>query len=199
MKKEPEATMDDIMVHFTISDIAVRKHIRQLETEGFIQKKKCKQDIGRPFYTYRLTRKGHDLYPNQYKQLPTELLDDLQEIAGKETVNKLFEKRLEREKVVFKEKLNREDYEKQLKKFVTLQNERGYMIELQKADEGNYIMKNFHCPVYHLAENYQQICYYEEKLYKQLFPEKKFHASRQITKGDNVCEWKITARKKDEG
>ena len=38
LKKEKDVSIDDLMIHFTISEIAVRKHLKQLEADGFVQK-----------------------------------------------------------------------------------------------------------------------------------------------------------------
>ena len=42
LKKERDMTIEDIMVHFTISEIAVRKHLRELEYDNYIKKESIK-------------------------------------------------------------------------------------------------------------------------------------------------------------
>src|SRR5690625_4751948 len=111
LKKDHRCTIKDIMVYFTISEIAVRKHIHELEQQGFIRKISNKQDIGRPFYMYELTDKGHKTFPNQYEKLPLELLRDLEDLQGTKMVDSLLEKRMERETSFFKQEIKTEDFD----------------------------------------------------------------------------------------
>src|SRR5699024_11991911 len=93
IKKSGRITYDEIMVHFTISEIAVRKHLHELEKDGLIKKESVKQKIGRPYHVYELTGEGHTLFPNQYKQLPLDLLKDLEVLQGREAVSDLLRQR----------------------------------------------------------------------------------------------------------
>ncbi|MDY0408787.1 DeoR family transcriptional regulator [Paracerasibacillus soli] len=70
LKKGNKMTIEDIMIHFSVSEIAVRKHLNELVREGFIKKRTVKQKIGRPFYEYELTKKAIKLFPinmNNYR------------------------------------------------------------------------------------------------------------------------------------
>src|SRR5699024_7223335 len=92
LKRNKAITMDELMKFFTISEPAVRKHLHELENQELVKKSKHKQEIGRPYYTYELTNKGHGQFPNQYEQLPVELLQDLEELQGPESVKALLYK-----------------------------------------------------------------------------------------------------------
>jgi len=59
LKMNQELTIKEMMENFTISEIAVRKQLHELVREGFVLRKKNPNEIGRPFYTYLLTDKGH--------------------------------------------------------------------------------------------------------------------------------------------
>src|SRR5690625_2876279 len=98
LKKEREMTIEEIMVNFNISEIAVRKHLRELEHDYYIEKNSVKQKIGRPYHVFKLTKQGHQIFPNQHEKLPLELLQDLEAIQGREAVSQLLEHRMMREK-----------------------------------------------------------------------------------------------------
>lgn len=195
LKKDHRCTIKDIMVYFTISEIAVRKHIHELEQQGFIRKISNKQDIGRPFYMYELTDKGHKTFPNQYEKLPLELLRDLEDLQGTKMVDSLLEKRMEREASFFKQEIKTEDFDDKIAEVARIQDEKGYMVEYEKQEDGSYEMKNFNCPIINIASTYQKVCTNEKEVLKDIFQNSDVLSYSCITEGDHYCKWKITKPK----
>src|SRR5690625_3374032 len=143
LKKDSEIAIKDLMDYFSISEVAIRRHLNDLIRQGFVKERIEKQEIGRPYYLYSLTGKGHDTFPNQYDQLPIEILQDLEALQGKKAVTDLLLKRKEREEREFSVQLQNENFDKKIKKIVDLQEEKGYMIEYGKTADGGYEIKNF--------------------------------------------------------
>ncbi|MFA1821383.1 helix-turn-helix transcriptional regulator [Virgibacillus oceani] len=196
LKKDGVSTIGEIMEGFTISEIAVRKHIHELEQQGFIKKNTVKQKLGRPHHTYELTGKGHGTFPNQYEQLPVELLHDLEELQGKEAVEALLSKRMEREQEEMERTVGQESFEEKVNKVAGIQNEKGYMVEIETFDDGDYIFTNYNCPISNIASAYNQVCANEKKVFEEVFDTSEVVSQTCITKGHNFCRWVI---KKPEG
>lgn len=192
LKKEHTSTMREIMRHFSISEIAVRKHMNVLLRERYIDEEAVKQDIGRPYYEYTLTKKGHQTFPNHFEQLPIELLQDLEEVQGKEAVHQVLQKRMEREIDVFQQALDANTFDEKVEEMARMQDENGYMVEFVKLDDGSYEMRNYHCPIINIASTYKEICANEKQTFSALFPQSKVLAHTCITEGDHVCTWTIS-------
>src|SRR5690625_6701533 len=122
MTQDPESTMKEIMEHFSISETAVRKHLQELISNGFIKERVVKQEIGRPYHLYSLTGKGHATFPTQEGQLPLDLLQDLEEVGGKQLVNELLLKRREREEEELFSELEHKSFAEKVRKLTELQN-----------------------------------------------------------------------------
>lgn len=191
LKKGNKMTIEDIMIHFSVSEIAVRKHLNELVREGFIKKRTVKQKIGRPFYEYELTKKAHQTFPNQYEQLPVELLEDLEQLKGRQLVLDLLEKRMEREKEQVFSSVKEADFVEKIERLVEVQGERGYMMEVEETETGDFIMRNYHCPIANISSNYSQVCHHEMNIYKGLFPKSKVMIHECMSKGHFCCEWMI--------
>ena len=196
LKKDSEISIKELMEYFSISEVAVRRHLNDLLRQGFVKEKIVKQDIGRPFHLYLLTAKGHNTFPNQYEQLPMELLQDLEELQGEEAVKDLLLKRKEREEAEFVSQMENIDFDEKVKRIAEIQQEKGYMIEYEKTASGDYEVKNFNCPIFNLASNYGQICNNEKDIYRNIFPDSKVKAQSCMTKGAKYCCWTITKPKK---
>src|SRR5690625_702269 len=127
LKKNGEISMKELVDYFTISDIAIRKHVQSLIWDGFIKKRKERQEIGRPFHLYSLTKKGHGTFPNQYDELPVSLLKDLESLQGEQAVEKLLDYRKDREEAEIVAQLPAADFDSRIKKLINIQEEKGYM------------------------------------------------------------------------
>lgn len=197
LKREHESSIKDIMVHFDISEIAVRKHLRELISQGFIEEQSVKQEIGRPFHLYTLTSKGHATFPNQHEQLPLELLQDLEDLKGRKAVNDLLLRRKKREEAELLTELADKSFDKKVHHIMQHQTKKGYMIEYEKTAEGDYTIKNFNCPIYNLASSYAQICRHEMEMYQHIFDNGLVDSDACLTKGDTCCSWMIKQRKEE--
>lgn len=189
LKKERTHTMREIMRHFSISEIAVRKHMNVLLEEGFIDEEAVKQDIGRPYYVYTLTDKGHQTLPTHCDQLPIEFLQDVEAVHGREAVNQVLHDQMEREISLFKDALDSGDFDEKMDHLTRVQDEKGYMVEFIKHEDGSYEMRNYHCPIIHIASEYKDVCANEQHAYATLFPKSEVLAHSCITDGNNVCTW----------
>ncbi|MEC5424929.1 DeoR family transcriptional regulator [Virgibacillus sp. C22-A2] len=198
LKKESEVTIVEIMAYFSISEIAVRKHIHELEQQGFLKKNTIKQKVGRPYHTYELTKKGHDTFPNQYESLPLELLQDLEELQGTQAVNDLLSKRMQREKSYFDNEIHTTAFDEKVEEVARIQDEKGYMVEVEKTEDGHYEMKHFNCPISNIASTYNQVCSNEKMVFEEVFSSSEVISHTCITKGHNYCRWTIKKPKEDD-
>lgn len=197
LKRDSSCSVKEIMEYFNISEIAVRKHINELEQKGFINKITIKQEIGRPYYVYELTNKGHQTFPNQYEKLPLELLQDLEELHGKKAVQDLLTKRMKREESFLKKEVQSDNFDQKIADIARIQDAKGYMVEYGKQADGSYEIKNFNCPIINISSSYRQICSNEKKILENLFSDSDVIARTCITTGDHFCNWTITKPKVD--
>lgn len=192
LKKDGEISMKELADYFTISDIAIRKHVQALIWDGFIKKRKERQEIGRPYHLYSLTKKGHGTFPNQYEELPVKLLEDLQAIEGQKAVENLLHYRKVREQEEIASQLPDGDFDDKILAMIRVQEEKGYMIDHTKKANGDYEIKIFNCPIYNLASQFHQVCTNEESMYKNLFPNSHVNITSHLTKGAKYCSWTIS-------
>lgn len=191
LKKEGQMTIDDMMAHFTISEIAVRKHLRELERDSYIKKKSVKQSLGRPYYVYQLTRNGHILFPNQFEQLPLDLLKDLETLQGREAVSDLLQQRMKRETKDIQEEVTAVDFLEKVSKIAAIQDQKGCMVEVNETPDGDFEIIHFNCPIANIAQSYHEICQNEKHMYRDVFPETEVISKSRITVGDHCCCWVI--------
>lgn len=192
LKKDHKLTMKEIMAYFTISEIAVRRHIHELIQQGFLKKQSMKQEIGRPYYIYELTEKGHATFPNENDTLPLEILQDLEAVQGPQVVKEVLAKRMERDKTAFQQKLESDCFDEKVATIVRVQEDKGFMIEYQQTENGDYEIMNYNCPIINIASRYQQVCLNEKKVLSDVFSDSKVLSKSCIATGGKYCKWVIT-------
>lgn len=195
LKKDDEMSIKEILAHFTISEVAIRRHLNDLIRQKLVKERVVKQDIGRPFHLYALTSKGHETFPNHYPDMPVELLQDLESLKGKEVVNELLMQRVNREEETLGEKMKDASFDKKVALMADIQETKGYMIEYEKLPDGDYEVKNYNCPIYNVASNYRQVCHYEKNMMRNVFPDSEVKPGACMTYGDQYCCWYISKPK----
>lgn len=192
LKRDQKITIKEIMVYFSISEIAVRRHIHELIQQGFIKKQSMKQKIGRPYYAYELTEKGHATFPNENETLPLEILQDLEAVQGKQAVENVLARRMERERTQYFGEIESEKFEHKIAAVVKIQEAKGFMLEYDQINDGDYEIRNYNCPIINIATNYQQVCSNERKILGEVFSDSQVALESCIATGGNLCKWIIT-------
>ena len=73
--KRGDVTAQDLAEKLDISPQAIRKHLKDLETEGLIYHTAEQAGMGRPQFVYALTTAGRDRFPDSYNQFAVNFLD----------------------------------------------------------------------------------------------------------------------------
>lgn len=192
LKKHYELSMKELVSYFTISETAVRKQLNELLRHDFVQERIIRKEIGRPFYRYKLTDKGHQTFPNQHEALPTELLEDLEISEGIEAVDRLLETRKLREQKKLTTETASESFKTRIDQLIAYQEENGYMIDMGETTDGDVEIINYNCPIFNLASEYNIICTHEKEMYRDIFSDSEVISHETMSKGAKYCRWTIS-------
>lgn len=93
LKRDGPATIAKLASRFEMTREAVRQHLLQLESEGWIEKHTNRDPGnggGRPSMHYSITPEGEHLFPKHYDSLTVEVLDTVAEQLGEEAINQIL-------------------------------------------------------------------------------------------------------------
>ncbi|ARK31930.1 Helix-turn-helix domain protein [Halalkalibacter krulwichiae] len=186
LKRNQELTVSAIATELDVTEMAVRRHLRELEKDGLITSRLEKQAMGRPIHRYYLTEKGSESFPRNYNELSLGMLRDLVEISGNEIVDQLFHQRKDRLFQKYENEMKGSFHER-VKALARLQSEGGYMVEYRQTDDGSYEFIEYNCPIAQVAKEYPIACTCEQQLFKKLLNTE--HVERQscIAKENTSC------------
>lgn len=194
LKTNDTLSVSDMANNLGITEMAVRRHLNTLERDGYIQSVLVRQPMGRPLQRYSLTIEADHLFPKNYDRLTLELLDELSEEEGKEIVDRLFSRREKKLRQHYSNRIVGDSLQERVSQLAQLQNEKGYMVDLIEQDNGDYLLKEYNCPIASVAREYHQACHCELTLFRNLL-ETEVERPKCMAKGDEHCAFSIKSNK----
>ncbi|GAA3404907.1 metalloregulator ArsR/SmtB family transcription factor [Paenibacillus hodogayensis] len=161
-------TVQDMADRLGLTGMAVRRHLLALQKERYVRLKFERRKARKPVAVYRLSDAAEELFPNQYDGLTLELLDSIRDTFGETFLDELFAKRTEKLRNEFRSVQTGCRLEERLTALARIQDDLGYMVKLEKAGKGIYILEEANCPVSRVASRYRQVCQCELELFAEL-------------------------------
>ncbi|CAM5782831.1 MULTISPECIES: helix-turn-helix transcriptional regulator [Brevibacillus] len=190
LKVKGSLSVSDMAVDLGITEMAVRRHLNTLERDNLIKSTLVRQAMGRPTNVYSLSQEADELFPRNYSHLTLDFLRDLQDIDGNGKVEMLFRRRENRLEEAYRNHVQG-SLEERVAKLAELQNEKGYMVEWEKADEeGHYRIREFNCPISQVAREFNQACSCELSLFRRVL-KADVEQTTCMAKGGEKCVFEI--------
>src|SRR5262245_41190246 len=153
-------TADALAVKLGISAVAVRKHLIALERDHLVVPELQRRPVGRPTYRYRPTSRAQALFPNDYANLATAVLEIVRRLEGEPGVDQIFQRRAETLALELAARVQGTTLQDRLRQLAQVLAEQGYMPEIVKLQEAQeqYLLTEYHCPIFQVAKAFQQAC-----------------------------------------
>lgn len=189
LKKEVSLTVSDLTSLLAITHMAIRKHLTVLEKDGLIISKEVKQPMGRPLQSYSLSPKGELFFPKNYEGISVEFLRDIKDLHGDSAIQVLFKKRENRLTHEYKSRINQLSPFEKVQEIATIQNEKGYMAEVNQIDNSTFELVEYNCPIFAIAREFKTACHCETEMFKNVSDTKDVNRISCKTDGDNHCKF----------
>jgi predicted ArsR family transcriptional regulator len=186
-------TADALAHKLGISAVAVRKHLAVLERDNLVMTELERRPMGRPTYLYRPTAIAQELFPNDYANLATALLEMIRRLDGENKVDELFQHRAEALASELATRVQGTTLPDRLRQVAQVLEEQGYMPEVVKLQEGHdqYLLTEHHCPIFQVAQAFQQACTCELDVLLKLLQAKVERREHRMM-GHPQCSYRIS-------
>lgn len=163
IKQANEATVDDLAAAADVSPVTVRHHLNSLQADGLLETRSVRRKVGRPYYVYSLSSKGHELFPQRYVRLSSLLLDELKERFPPEMVDEVFDSVVQRIADEHREQFEGLSFERRLDYLVRLLADEGFLATWEQ-DKDVYRLTEYSCPYFSIGQQHSEICGFDRKL-----------------------------------
>ncbi|HET6810792.1 MAG TPA: helix-turn-helix domain-containing protein [Acidimicrobiales bacterium] len=193
IKMQGEAAADDLARHLRLTVTAVRQHLTGLAADGLVEHRPAVKGPGRPRHLFRLTSRGHALFPAAYGELTNELLGYFSEDSP-ELVDRVFERRGRRRTEGARARLEGRDLPGRVAELARILDEDGYLADFEQVDDDTWRITEHNCAVFAVASRYGQACSSEIAFLRQALPDADIERVSHMVAGAHACSYLVRRR-----
>jgi len=189
LKKAQPETAKELAAVFDVSANAIRRHLKELETDGLVEYSREHRGGGAPTYVFRLSRDGESLFPTRYGEVLSEVLELVARGGGRQVVKEIFAERFREHAKRIQAEMPDATVEEKVKTIAGILTDQGFMADVDYADGALKLAKH-NCAIRTVAEAFPEICAAETEFLREVLGTEVTHDTR-ITEGCNVCQYVI--------
>jgi DeoR family suf operon transcriptional repressor len=186
-----EATANDIATRLEISVQATRRHLRGLEDDGLVEGSSSAEGPGRPSYRWQLTGKGHAQFADGSESFALTLLESLSKELPHDALQSLLQHQAVQQAAQYRERLGDGPLEQRVARLVELRKAEGYVAECDLEADG-WVIREFHCSVMRIAEQFPCVCDQELQLIRHTFPDCQVDRVHWRLEAGHSCGFRLT-------
>jgi DeoR family suf operon transcriptional repressor len=203
--KRGQANTHELAEQLEVTPQAIRRHLKDLESEGLILFETVHSGMGRPQHVYQLSRAGRDRFPDHHDVFAIDLLDTLSETVGKDQMRSILRKQWERKALEYQQQLGQGSLSERIAKLVKIRASEGYMAEYYPIPEDidpreatQFIFTEYNCAISHIAETFPSVCDHELEMFALALADCQVERTHWIVNGEHRCGYLIQAETMDE-
>jgi DeoR family suf operon transcriptional repressor len=188
----------ELAEQLAVTPQAIRRHLKDLESEGLIEYQLVAGTIGRPQHAYQLSQAGRDRLPDRHDTFALDLLDTLAETVGPDQMNTILRKQWERKALDYQQQLGTAPLAERVAGLVQLRQAEGYMTEYYPQPEGTdpalakvFILTEYNCAIAQVAESFPKVCDHELEMFALALQDCRVERTHWIVNGEHRCGYLI--------
>jgi DeoR family suf operon transcriptional repressor len=174
--RQGEATAAALASALEVSVQAMRRHLRSLEEDGLVEASVAAAGPGRPTNHWRLTSRGQERFGDGSETFALGLLHSMAATLPPDTVSTLMEQQAADKASHYRGLIGKGSLEARLERLTELRRAEGYVADLgpdtsPEPAPGAWLIREHHCSVMRIAEEFPQVCDQELLLLRLTFPD----------------------------
>jgi len=194
LKQKGPQTVKNLADLLGMTTMGIRQHLTVLAGKNLVSEApEQKQSRGRPVKPWKLTKRGHERFPDGHSQVSIELIAAVKDTFGEEGLEQLINQRTQKTFLSYRKELEGQtSLSNKIKKLSELRSREGYMSDVEKVSKNEWLLLENHCPICAAATVCQGFCRSEletfEKLLKGIAT---IERTEHILLGARRCAYKI--------
>jgi predicted ArsR family transcriptional regulator len=195
LRQSGPASPDELASALGASRTGVLQQLRTLERADLVRHETERHGVGRPRHRYDVTPAAQKLFPSNYSGLATGLLQAIHVVGGEDLVDQVLAahgRRVgERVRSLIAERLPAgAPLIDRVRELAVIQDEQGYLTEVELGSDGMIRLLERNCAVYHVASGQPAVCAAELALFREVLGGEVSRESH-IAAGDRCCTYRI--------
>ena len=181
-------TAKELAAHFQLTANALRRHLKSLEDDELVAYRREVRGVGAPVFAYSLTEAGQALFPQGYAPVLTAVLEAVRETQGPEGVVAVLRRHWARLADDATGRLAELPLAERAQLVAELRTSQGYMAEAEASGPAEATIREHHCAIRDVAEQFPEICAAEQELLERLLGVP-VERTGHILGGCSACEY----------
>ncbi len=171
LKQKGPQTVKNLADLLGMTTMGIRQHLTVLAEKNLVlEAPEQKQSRGRPVKPWKLTKRGHERFPDGHSQVSIELIAAVKDTFGEEGLDQLIDQRTKKTFLSYREELRGQvSLGNKVKKLSELRSREGYMSDVEKISKNEWLLLENHCPICSIATVCQGFCRSELETFQKLF------------------------------
>ena len=176
-----------------MTQAGARKHLKLLEQDKLVTSSGIAGGVGRPDLVWRLTKTGHNRFPDTHDSLTLDLIGSIRTVFGEAGLDKLIATReTETTKRYARALSSTRSTRQKIERLAELRSEEGYMAQAQQIDDQTWRLLENHCPVCAAARVCQGLCRSELAIFRKVLGKScSVERDEYLLDGARRCSYRI--------
>ena len=197
LHRERATTVAALAAHLGISEVATRRHLGVLRSEGLVEEREQRASGGRPATCFALTDRADRLFPQSYDRFANELLDFLTAEHGRDGLLAFLRWRVDREVDALAGSIGEGPLEQRVSRLAAALSDAGFLADVLEEDSPKGLptlrLVQQHCVIQGVAREYPEICAYEAAAFSRaLGSDVRVARDATIVDGAHACVCTVT-------
>ncbi len=197
--RQGEATAAELAEILNVSVQAMRRHLRSLEDDALVEASASAAGPGRPTNHWRLTAQGQERFGDGSETFALDLLHSMAAHLPPETITSLMAQQADEKARHYRSQIGSGPLEERLERLTELRRAEGYVADLcpdvsQDAPSGAWMVREHHCSVMRIAEEFPQVCDQELQLLRLTFPDCQIERVHWRLQEGHSCGFRLQPR-----
>ncbi|MCH6255417.1 transcriptional regulator [Puniceicoccaceae bacterium K14] len=196
LKLQGELTSSEMAKSLSISTMAVRQHLHEMQESDDVSSSDRAMGVGRPTKVWKLTNVASRHFPDRHRDLAVGFLDSVRESCGQDAVDRALDLRKAQQLEAYQKELNGiVDVCGRVKRLVELRTAEGYMAEYEDLGSGSFLLSENHCPICDAATACERLCSNELEIFRTCLGDKvTVERTEHIVSGARRCAYEIKSK-----
>ena len=192
VKRQGEATADELAATLEISSSAVRQHLSALRAAGLIEARRHAGQTGRPADRYHATVRTEPLFVTS-DDLSIELLE-LVDDEQPELVDRIFDRRRRRLVDDAQAQLADAPVAERVARVTELLDAQGYLCDWEQLADDHFRINLHSCAIWTVASRFRKACASELEFLQGVLPDAAVERVTHKTSGAHTCAYDIAVQ-----
>jgi predicted ArsR family transcriptional regulator len=197
LKRQGPMDAEALASQLEISAMAVRQHLYALRSRKLVAYQEEPRPIGRPAKVWSLAPAAAPCFPDAHAGLTVNLLNAAKQTLGDKGVKRILLRCTQQQIGTYRSRIPPSaSLDKRLKTLVCIRNDEGYMAEVERQQDGSFLLIENHCAISAAANECPKLCDAELDVFRAILGDGVvIERTEHILRGARHCAYRIRAVK----